>query len=185
MNLEQNRNRTPEESQNIRDLQLQNHRAEQQKMADYLKPAQAVVTKIPNKAYVDNLNRLLPEIISLNISSLNTIRNAKILIDNELDYRINELYNLMKNIVEECGSPIPEVSFPKVEPHTTIGLNNRLKEVRVILNKLTSKSIGLLNIGNGNISSSSDREIPSEIYELYYIIKDLKENFRHSAKLIA
>ena len=84
MNLEQNRNRTPEESQNIRDLQLQNHRAEQQKMADYLKPAQAVVTKIPNKAYVDNLNRILPEIISLNISSLNTIRNAKILIDNEL-----------------------------------------------------------------------------------------------------
>ncbi|EIJ35282.1 hypothetical protein [Thiothrix nivea] len=90
----------------------------------------------------------------------------------------------MKNIVEESGSPIPEISFPKVEPYTTIGLNNRLKEVRVILNKLTSESIDLLNIGNGNISQSSDRGIPTEIYELYYVIKDLKENFRHSAKLI-
>ena len=173
------------ELQAKRDEQLKEHRASQQKMADYLKPAPSVVIKIPNKVYLDNLNRLLPEIISLNISSLNTIRNAKILIDNELDYRINELYNLMKNIVEESGSPIPEISFPKVEPYTTIGLNNRLKEVRVILNKLTSESIDLLNIGNGKISHAPDREIPTEIYELYYVIKDLKENFKHSAKLIS
>ncbi|EIJ35280.1 hypothetical protein [Thiothrix nivea] len=46
------------ELQAKRDEQLKEYRASQQRMADYLKPAPSVVTKIPNKVYLDNLNRL-------------------------------------------------------------------------------------------------------------------------------
>lgn len=102
MNLEQNRNRTPEESQNIRDLQLASYRAEQaaeqSKFKDY-----ATVTKVPLDTLTTKARTLLNEATALNVSCLNLGKgsNQQQQINTYLDQKANELYLLIKQIREE------------------------------------------------------------------------------------
>lgn len=90
-----------QETQNIRDLQLQEYRASQQKMADYLRPAQAPTQKASLSSSLQRIKSLLDEITALNIGSLNTGGNTKSTVDSHLDQKLHQLYDLINQVKTE------------------------------------------------------------------------------------
>lgn len=94
-----------QETQNIRDLQLQEYRAEQQKMADYLRPAQAPIQRVPVSVIISKAKELVDEITALNVSSLNLRGGtpARIDTDGHLNQKINQLYQVLHQLKTEHG----------------------------------------------------------------------------------
>lgn len=177
-------NKLSPELQAKRDEQLKEYRAEQLRMADSIRPAQTPIHKVPASVSLHSLTNLLPEIISLNIASLNSSSNTRTIINNELDYRINEFYNLMKTISTYSEEPVERTKFPVVEAYTSIGLNKQLLDLRTKLNEYTSQNINLLNLGFGKGNTSMENGLPTELFELFYIIDNIRTNFKFSGRLI-
>lgn len=94
-------NKTLDEVQKIRDEQLAEYRLEQEELASPFRTTAAPVTVVPVHTQLKDVKKLLNEVTALNVASLNLGGgNSQTTIDNNLDYKLNQLYQLIKEIRE-------------------------------------------------------------------------------------
>ena len=97
MNVSQTK--TIEQYYSIREQQLAEYRAEQEQLAKPFRVDKAPVTVVPVHAQLINVKKLLNEVTALNVSSLNLGGGAaQTVVDGQLDYKLNELANLIHTL---------------------------------------------------------------------------------------
>lgn len=90
-----------EEMQALRDKQLESYRAEQAELSKPFRTTNVTPTVSIN-SLITKANVLLKELTALNVSSLNLgYSNTKVVVDGQLNYKIDEFYNVMKRIRED------------------------------------------------------------------------------------
>ena len=91
--------KTVEEIQNIREKQLAAYRLEQDELNKPFRVDKAPITVVPVNTQLINVKKLLNECTALNVASLNLGGGqAQTSTDNNLDYKLNELYQLIYDI---------------------------------------------------------------------------------------
>ena len=91
--------KTVEEIQNIREKQLAAYRLEQDELNKPFRVDKAPITIVPVNTQLINVKKLLNECTALNVASLNLGGGAaQTSTDNNLDYKLNELYQLIYDI---------------------------------------------------------------------------------------
>lgn len=99
MNVSQTK--TVEEIQNIREQQLADYRKQQEELAKPFRATTAPITVVPVNTQIATIRKLLNECTALNVASLNLGGGqAQTSVDNNLDYKLNELYQLIKEVRE-------------------------------------------------------------------------------------
>ena len=91
--------KTVEEIQNIREQQLADYRKQQEELAKPFRSDKAPITVVPVHSQLINVKKLLNEVTALNVSSLNLGGGAaQTVVDGQLDYKLNELANLIHTL---------------------------------------------------------------------------------------
>ena len=102
--------KTVEQYNSIREEQLAEYRLEQEELASPFRVDKAPVAVVSVNAQLINVKKLLNECTALNVASLNLGGGqAQTSIDNNLDYKLNELANLIHELRYErkyCGKLI-------------------------------------------------------------------------------
>ena len=93
--------KTVEEMQSLRAAQLADYRREQEQLASPFRNDKAPVTVVPLNTQLVDVKKLLNEVTALNVASLNLGGGqAQTSVDNNLDYKLNQLYQAIKEVRE-------------------------------------------------------------------------------------
>jgi hypothetical protein len=93
--------KTLEQYSPIRQQQLAEYHAEQARMEELKRVPTAPITVVPVNTQIATIRKLLNECTALNVASLNLGGGqAQTSVDNNLDYKLNELYQLIKDVRE-------------------------------------------------------------------------------------
>lgn len=100
MNVSQTK--TVEEIQSLRAAQLANYRAEQEQLASPFRVDKAPVTVVPLNTQLATIRKLLNECSAINVPlMLGANGNTEATISSELDYKLNQLYQAIKEVRED------------------------------------------------------------------------------------
>ena len=93
--------KTLEEVGSVREAQLAAYRREQEELSKPFRSDKAPITVVPVNTQLASIRKLLNECTALNVASLNLGGGqAQTSVDNNLDYKLNELYQLIKEVRE-------------------------------------------------------------------------------------
>lgn len=94
--------KTLDEVQNIREKQLAAYRLEQDELNKPFRVDKAPITIVPVHTQLATIRKLLNECTALNVASLNLGGgNSQTSTDNNLDYKLNQLYQAIKEVRED------------------------------------------------------------------------------------
>jgi hypothetical protein len=93
--------RTMEQYESIREQQLAEYRAEQEELSKPFRVTTAPTTVIPVNTQLATIRKLLDDCSAINVPlMLGSNGNAAATISSELDYKLNQLYQAIKDIRE-------------------------------------------------------------------------------------
>ena len=93
--------KTVEEMQSLRAAQLANYRAEQEQLASPFRTTAAPVAVVSVNAQLATIKKLLNDCSAINVPlMLGSNGNAAATISSELDYKLNQLYQAIKEVRE-------------------------------------------------------------------------------------
>ena len=94
--------KTVEEMQSIRAAQLADYRREQEQLASPFRVDKAPVTIVPVTVQLATIRKLLNDCSAINVPlMLGSNGNAAATISAELDYKLNQLYQAIKEVRED------------------------------------------------------------------------------------
>lgn len=93
--------KTVEEIQNIREKQLADYRKQQEELAKPFRATTAPITIVPVNTQLAAIRKLLNDCSAINVPlMLGSNGNAAATISSELDYKLNQLYQAIKEVRE-------------------------------------------------------------------------------------
>ena len=85
----------------VRDQQLAAYRKEQEEISKKFRTVEANTPTVSLSALQKQMQTLLNEITVLNLGNLNLVGNSQRVVSNELDYKLNQLYQVIHKIRNE------------------------------------------------------------------------------------